>query len=349
MVANVNPRRCLEVAKAINGVVIPLPVEDVPLLPFSKEEEANFWFFLAAICHQTSPVGESPLCGVIDGTQKVGWDFLLHTFRRAVVEENEWLWPERWTECTAAGVCSLFGSLISRPDRRAELIRDLAKGLKAKGWRSVIEAGHHCEFRIAPGVPKAAPGDISESGGAEAQLAAPVSIGLLDFLSGFDAFADPVQKKSVFFLMLMRNANLWSYVDEMQLPAPVDYHEIRGHLRIGTVELSAGLRQKIANRCAITSVEDTAIRFAVREAIGIISADLKTSSAALHYFLWNLFRTYCCRSRPVCDGSRHSSLPAVYRESLTATGDCQCPFRPVCDSADLSEAINEPGVDTDFY
>jgi hypothetical protein len=50
-------RRCDVLAAQIKLMALPVPREDVPPLPFSKQQEANFWFFLAAICHQTSPLG----------------------------------------------------------------------------------------------------------------------------------------------------------------------------------------------------------------------------------------------------------------------------------------------------
>lgn len=35
----------------------------------------------------------------------------------------------------------------------------------------------------------------------------------------------------------MQNAGLWVFADRDKLGAPVDYHEVRGHLRIGTVQI----------------------------------------------------------------------------------------------------------------
>lgn len=341
MVANVNHDRCLDVVKTLRGVLIPAPKEEVPALPFSPPEEANFWFFLAALCHQTSPLGEPPLRGEIDGVTKTGWDYLLHTFRAAAIKDARWLHPERWAACSEIDLRSLMGPLLRRPDVRAGLIRNLAEELSQRGWASIIEAGQYCDFQIA-----AHNSEPSKADGAQQTRTAP---NLLDILAEFEAFSDPVQKKSVFFLALMKNANIWSYRDETQLPAPVDYHETRGHLRIGTVVLTDNLRQKIVNEDCITSVEDIAIRSAVRDAIRLICNELQTSPNALHYFLWNLFRTYCLRTEPHCDGRQYATLPAVYQSVVNATGARQCPFRGVCQSTDQRQAINEPRVDTDFY
>ena len=56
---------------------------------------------------------------------------------------------------------------------------------------------------------------------------------LLNTLGNFSAYRDPVRKKSLFFLSLLRNSGLASFSDDGNLGPPVDYHEVRGHLRIG--------------------------------------------------------------------------------------------------------------------
>lgn len=76
VVGHVDRIRCEQVARQLQIMSLPSPKEDVPPMPFSKAEEANFWFLLAAICHQTSPVGLPPLEGIVDGAHRKGWDFL---------------------------------------------------------------------------------------------------------------------------------------------------------------------------------------------------------------------------------------------------------------------------------
>lgn len=339
MVAAVNQYRCREVAQLLRKVSMPQPKEDLPALPFSRAQEANFWFFLAAICHQTSPIGQPTLSGKIDGEMKRGWDFLLLTFRAAAIDDTDWLSPQRWAECSGNDLQSMMGTLLNRPERRARLVRNLASGLAVQDWSSVIEAGHHCDFRIAANVGS----QICKAAGKASHS------NLLDVLAEFEAFSDPVQKKSAFFLALMKNAGLWSYRDERQLPAPVDYHEIRGHLRIGTVVVVEEVQKQIANNTTISAAQDTKIRWAVRSAIQSIADQLKTPPNTLHYLFWNLFRVYCQRDTPKCRGGLFPALPPVYQRVLQETGGCQCPLFAVCQSADLAKVFNEPNVNTEFY
>lgn len=65
------------------------------------------------------------------------------------------------------------------------------------------------------------------------EFAAPA--GLYRRLAGIRAYRDPVRKKSSFLLELLRSQCGWQFVDVENLSAPVDYHEVRGHFRLGTV------------------------------------------------------------------------------------------------------------------
>ncbi len=327
VLATVDAARCADVAGVISRVALPLPKEEVPPLPFSPEHEANFWFFLVAICHQTSPTHGPQLAGSVDRVHRRGWDYLLHAFRIAATSNRTLLTVERWATFDDADCVKLFGTDLTEPKRRAELIRDLADGLQNRGWTSVFEAGAYCGFRIT---------DANREG-------------LLSVLAAFEAFTDPVQKKSVFFLALMSNAGLWTYVDPQALPAPVDYHEMRGHLRIGTVRLDPSLRGRIEGRQTLTVEEDVAVRGAVRRAIEEISGAVESSPNALHYFFWNLFRTYCLRETPDCKGSSVKSFPDVYASAIRPVSGSACPFESFCESANRTSAIDDPIVVTEYY
>lgn len=325
--ASVNTDRCVDVANIIKRMALPQPKEEVPPLPFSPGQEANFWFFLVAICHQTSPINRPPLAGVVDGIQRRGWDYLLHAFRVAATNDSVLLTPDRWVTFEEADCTNLFGSNLTEPERRAALIRDLGFVLNNRSWPTIFQAETHCHHRIA------------DSHGE----------GLLSLLTEFEAFTDPVQKKSVFFLALMANAGLWTYADPEMLPAPVDYHEVRGHMRIGTVILEPALLAQIKTVGRVTVDEDVAIRAAVRDAIAKIASDVGDSPNTLHYFFWNLFRTYCVRSMPDCQGADVGKFPDVYARAVQSIAGRACPMNSVCASANMRPAIDDPAVTTEFY
>lgn len=323
----VDQEMCHVLANRLSTMDIPEPKENVPELPFSDAEEANFWFFLAAICHQTSPVGQPVLEGNVEGGLRRGWDYLVHAFRLASTQNRELLTPQVWAEFDSCKITSLFSPFISQPQRRAELVMDLGRGLDDRGWDSILSASLFCDHYISNHQPN-----------------------LLDLLAEFEAYSDPVQKKSVFFLALMQNGGLWQYIDAESLPAPVDYHEVRGHLRIGTVRLAdPELLRRITSHEPISCEEDIALRMVVRDAIQLVSELVKRSPNSLHYLFWNLFRTYCVRQRPHCDGKTFDRLPIDYAHAVQIAGGHACPFREFCMSADSEQAIDEHCVVTEYY
>ena len=323
----VNRERCADVAAVIRRLRLPCPRESTPPLPFTREEEANFWFFLGAICHQTSPIHGRALAGIVDRTPRRGWDFLLHTFLTSATTDRSLLDVDTWAAFTAQRITALFGDQISLPERRATLVRDLARGLHEQGWTSIYPAAAFCGHLIDGPEPN-----------------------LLRLLSRYEAYSDPVQKKSSFFLALMSNSRLWHYADPHNLPAPVDYHEVRGHLRLGTVIIrDPAISDSIACAEPLDADLDVALRLAVRDALRLVATASGVTANALHYFLWNLFRTYCVRGTPKCDGGAFHGLPAEYRRVVTRAGGTRCPFASCCNSAFLPRPLNEHVTLTEYY
>jgi hypothetical protein len=206
----------------------------------------------------------------------------------------------------------------------------LGQQMLARDWATAEQIYQHCGARVAKGEPN-----------------------LLQALSQFLAYSDPVRKKSVFFLSLMRNSGVWQYVDEAALGPPVDYHEVRGHLRIGTVRIAnPGLQEKLLTGQTVTPNEDVAIRQAVYDAIMRISKQSGLNSPSrLHYLFWNVFRSVCTREFPQCFALHNDcALPDRYIHlTANANGTRGCPFVSVCRSAGEPHPITEHVFETDYY
>jgi hypothetical protein len=248
--------------------------------------------------------------------------------------EESLLTPERWRSIGDEQLEAVFrdeeyGSRLSHLGRRAELVRDLGNTMWDNGWSAVGDMYDLSCRRVATGEPN-----------------------LLQLLALFAAYSDPVRKKSLFFLSLMRNSGLWSYVDADSLGPPVDYHEVRGHLRIGTVRVNdPDLRKRLLARRPVTAAEDIAIRSAVYDAIMLISGlDPQHNPSRLHYLFWNVFRSCCTREEPHCQACKADcSLPDRY-VPLALTGPLRrCPFASVCASANIANRYYEHVFETDYY
>lgn len=328
----VDPVACERLARELADRPIPRDEETSALAGFSREEVGNFYLLLVAICHQTTPRGGPPLEGTVGGRHRRGWDYLSARLEAAARGDRTLLDPGRWARLEVGEFSGLFrdpvlGDRLGGPERRTALVRDLGRVMLGHGWRWLEDLYRSCGRRVASGEPN-----------------------LFGRLAEFAAYRDPVRKKSCFLLALMRNAGLWSFVDDEELGPPVDYHEVRGHLRIGTVVVSdPGLQQRLLKGEPVTAEDDLAIRGAVYDAIMRISAltGLRNPSR-LHYLFWNVFRTHCRRHDPLCF-AKAPSLPGRYQH-LSAFGDERaCPFSRVCASASAAERYCEHVFETEYY
>jgi hypothetical protein len=333
----INMEACRRLALSLKSKAIPVAKEDTDLQDFSPEQVGNFYFCLVAICHQTSPRGKPTLEGTVNGDYKRGWDYLSAKLQAGARNNPKLLTPSKWARLTDEEFSELFrdpelGDRLTEPSRRSALVRNLGQVMLSNGWGWIEELYRLSEARIVLGQPN-----------------------LINLLAQFMAYRDPVRKKSYFFLSLMRNMGLWHYIDEEQLGPPVDYHEVRGHLRLGTVTINdESLRQKLLNSLPVTLAEDIAIRQAVHNAIMLLSELTELHNPIqLHYLFWNVFRSCCSRESPHCHKCPPAcQLPERYMHlAIHSDGQRRCPFSAMCAGAcdSLHAGYCEHIINTDYY
>ncbi|HWZ63649.1 MAG TPA: hypothetical protein VNX02_11545 [Steroidobacteraceae bacterium] len=327
----VDLRRCDQIATVLRAFPLPPSQEDFRLPNLDEDSACNLVLCLVAICHQTQD-----LRGSVSGVALRGWDYLSAKLTAAVQVNRFPLHPSGWSAMSAEDVALLFscdehGETLSDPRGRAALLQDLGSVMIANGWGSLREPYNRSGHRAVSGDQP-----------------------LLEALQEFRAYRDPVRKKSLYLIALLKSCCGWTFSDEDRLPSPVDYHEVRGHLRIGTVKIvSQDLLEKLRGNRSVTDDEDVAIRSCVQRAIAQIAQSIGgVQPTTLHYLLWNLFRNVCLRQGPQCERvSALGTLPERY-EYLTKLhgGTPACPFRQVC-SAHASHvyAIEHNNPSTIWY
>ena len=329
----IDTKKCLELAEGIKQFGgVPSDKEDPMPYVFPEHVAQNGWWAMVAINQQTTPVVGPALKGWVKGQPLRGWDYLL---QKAIYEANrntdmftrEWLCGVNAEYLREIYYDENEGDTLSQAEVRASLLVDLGKFLERRGWSSVHEAYLESE------------GYILRSDGR----------GLAQILAETRAYQDPVQKKLFYLLAIMRNQGFWEYKDSIYLSSPVNYHEQRGHLRLGTVRLlDASLERKIRAKENISDQEDIEIRFAVRKAIEFIAQLLEATPSMMHYFFWNHFRNCCSRDDPHCSGcGEKCKLPERYRLAPVR----RCIFSQICRSADIpvTSMFIEPRVDTTIW
>jgi hypothetical protein len=320
--------QCQRLALTLQSFEIPEDREYL-LAPVDRDKTGNFFLFVVAICHQTSPRGKPRLTGIVNGDRQYGWDYLVNKFAEETSRRPELLEPCRWRDFDADQMAELFedpisGKTLTEPKRRAQLVRDLGFTMEALQLRSMDELFQRCQGQLQGGTPN-----------------------LLQSLKSFAAYQDPVKKKSFFFLSIMQNSGIWVYPDVEHLGPPVDYHEVRGHLRLGTVRVnSPGIRHKLRYGIEVLPEEDIMLRESVYEAMMYITRQVgMVTPSQIHYVLWNLFRSYCTRTEPSCFAP--VSLPAPYNHiSKQFEG---CPFQIICAGKESEPLLSEHVFSTEWY
>ena len=321
--------KCDEIVAILAKVKIPAYVEDEGFEELNVIEKSNFFLLAVGICHQTQY-----LEGVIAGKKFRGWDYLVNKLFSEAMKNREILNPKKWGKISVGELKEVFfdptfKSTFSDLQGRVELIRNLGSVMEGKAWKSFEDLYYQANYFINDNDPS-----------------------LIGLLNNFLAYNDPVLKKTYYLLGLMANSCDWEYADEHNLGPPVDYHEVRGHLRLGTIKISGEqLSYKLFKSYSVSKAEDIEIRESVSKAIIYISKKLKLRSPlTLHYLFWNLFRNICLRESPYCKQfPSEGQLPKRYRHFLEIHGDLRCPFSFVCESVDKEDKILEHSFDTNWY
>jgi hypothetical protein len=290
----------------------------------------NCYFAIVAICHQTSPVGEQRLQGNVGGIKKYGWDYLKERFFDRTISEPKWASSEFWATVTPIQLSELYedsesGQTLNRVNERAYLLNDLGNQLLSLKLNSVSDAFQQCDSTL---------------GG---------NNGFLTFLERFIAYRDPLRKKSLFYTSIATKECGWKLKDPENLLSPVDYHELRGHLRLGTVLIAPSpLAAKIQHGLVLSEQEDELLRTAVQQVNDQLSRDAGLSSSTIHYFFWNVFRNCCPRIGTHCHGcNENCSLPHQYKSMPTYHK--KCVFSSVCKSVDVLVKVIEPPYIGHYY
>jgi len=327
----VDETQCSILGEFLKTVDLPSAQEEIMRYQIPDRIMSNLYFAVVAICHQTTPHKGPALQGYVDGKLRRGWDYLRKKWIRAAEQNPTLVSPGSLANITAQDIEQILfdarlGSTIFDSQGRASLLNDIGQKMIELGINDVWSL-----YELSHG-----------------SLLSQEQPGLIELLSQFAAYkADPVKKKLFFFLSLMFNHGFWAYTDPENLGTPVDYHEVRGHLRYGTVKIvSDQLRDKILTGQEVTSDEDTLIRRAVFDAIMLVSRISGRTPNDLHYFFWNIFRNCCRRDETHCNAcGQHPSLPERYQ----ALSPEKCIFAATCKNAGSEAKLTDHIVNTDLY
>jgi len=278
----VNRRLCQNIAEKIRGTRFRTAKTLAFETPIERENAARLLFFFMAICHDTRGLN-----GRIEGQYYHGSDYLYQGLKRqwrknpdlfsprhmAQIDVNEflrWLSPEE----------GLQHCRIRRPEERVRLLRDCG-----------IKLQEHFDGKVTL--------LLQMSNG---HIKRPDQKGLTDLLSVFEAYGDPLAKKTMVLVKLLNEEGLFAVRDPENVLMPIDYHVMRVALRSGMIDIqNEELRQRLRLRRFVSKREVFAIREACLQAYQTVANLSNISVFDVDTLFWQIGRN-CCHSshEPYC-------------------------------------------------
>jgi len=173
--------------------------------------------------------------------------------------------------------------------------------------------------------------------------------GLYNLLADFDAYKDPLRKKSMVFIQLADNAKILNIKDRQNITPVMDYHMQRLLLRTGCIEI-IDEKLKLALQTKQTLDSDEDVRTASVGAVKIIAQEADKNFFELDEILWSIGRS-CCKEKTLCTDKSCNKNPCTFFSFVELDGHDDCIFTDICKgSYDESYRLYwQPMVDTTFY
>ncbi|VVB81983.1 Uncharacterised protein [uncultured archaeon] len=173
--------------------------------------------------------------------------------------------------------------------------------------------------------------------------------GLYEILEKFEAYADPLRKKSTVFVQTIIGADLFSVKDPESIEPTMDYHMQRLLLRTGCVDvLDESLRKSLLLRAPLSSDDD--VRKSCVEAVRIMAVIAKKNYFEMDELLWSLGRS-CCKDKTLCRDGVCNQAPCTFHSFVDIPEHVKCVFDGVCKgkSDESYRKLWQPVVDTHYY
>jgi len=307
-----------------------------PSPTYEPEDIAHFFFFVTGIDHRTSPPNQS-FEGIVDGEHFQGADLLWHLSLRKFKANPQWFHPATMAQITNETIAEWFTVTspkevtVRNPAERAVLLRNSGQLLLDKYQGSLFNLLSTANHRVTS--------DFKN-----------VSPGLLELLSQFKAYEDPVKKKSYLLLKFLLRRNLWSIRDSDEVRIPVDNHLTRIALRTGIVKVSTEFAIHLREQQPLSLKTDVALRKTVGDAYSYVGKFVKRSVLELDDFFWHFGRQCCLRADPICVTGCTTSCYVV-EQLIKVSCQGRCPLSSIClaSTNDAKRALVEPKLETWYY
>lgn len=332
LAVGVNIEKCIKIGNELREYELQPEFLTRPFLTNKLDQETRFrmLLFSVAICHQTHALRSEKL-------NLSGWEYMEYVFLKMADSGSELLHPsyvfEMPEEILGKEMRIQFSdnylaenTSLDRIEERIHLYKETARLLLVK-FNGQIS------------------GMIARSG----NYLLNKGNGLYELLEEFEAFSDPLRKKSTFFIKLAIDSQLLFLVDEENIIPIMDYHMQRVLLRTGCVEIhDEKLSNSLVRRIPLES--DSLIREACIRALSIISKHSGHHILTMNDIFWPLGRS-CCNENCLCVNENCEKQPCSLTKFLVLKNHRHCIFENCCSGMKDKNirSLWQPRVDTHFY
>jgi hypothetical protein len=328
----VNETQCQKIAAIIKTLEPDNDFYQREYLTLSAQEETKYrmHFFAVAICHHTYTL-HHPMLDIS------GWDFIEHVFLHLAKEQTALLNPAFISKATVKEISKMLAAWFAHDDKKQACTLDRLDeraGLMLDAARKLID-------RYDGSVKKL----FDASGG----FLRKEDSGLYEVMPEFEAFSDPLQKKSTFLIKLLMDAGMIEIKDPENFIPIMDYHMQRVLLRTGCVEvLDQALRDRLLTLSPMPT--DEPVRSRCTDAFRIIARLSGRPVTRMNDYFWSLGRS-CCNNTTLCHDGYCEKAPCTLSQIIHLDDHSKCIFEAVCPGA-ISlhyRRLWQPVVNTHFY
>jgi len=328
---SVNIEQCRQVGEVLRGIRIrPMFYErDFLTLNIDLETKLSMYFISVGICHQTYKLCSEKL-------NLFGWDYLEHVFidmalsgsplldYNYIYNTSEQNLKQQLQLCFTDDLPE--NCTLDRLDERVSLMKDMAKKVYSLYKGSLLETLFEKETKLIEG-----------------------EQGLYQKLLQFEAYSDPLFKKSTLLIKFLVEAEIIEVADSENYIPIMDYHMQRVLLRMGCVEVNDPyLKKALMARIPLSS--DSEVREACIEAIRLLCEISAHPITIMNDFFWPLGRS-CCNESLFCQDHHCEKSPCSFWLMADLEDHSKCIFSNVCKASfdDKYKEYWQPVVKTHFY
>ena len=324
--------QCKNIGKIVEDLKFRPDYYKREFITFDSDDEIKIRIYLysIAICHQTHSL-------INRKRNLLGWDFMEFAFLNMMKKNSQLLDPIILAEMSINEASEKIKPFFSDDGSPEKCTLDRLE----ERSRFLIDCGKILRNEYdskAENLVNSAEGYLVRDGR-----------GLYEILEQFEAYKDPLRKKSGLFIKLMKDAGLVKIIDPENYIPVMDYHMQRVLMRMGCVKVvDQDLKNKLKTREPLESDEE--IRSKCIEAINIISDASEYPTFQMNDFFYPLGRS-CCMEKILCIDRKCNKDPCTFYKVIEMTSHETCMFEGTCKGSEDAEYRKywQPVVETHYY